>query len=361
MNNDQSRVCWLEECNRDSVAFVGGKNSSLGELINAGLQVPPGFAITTVGYRHFMENSGIEEQIFKLLRDVDHNNMETLESLSHEIRQLIEGAPFPIELEQDIDEMYRLLSKRCYLPSVPVAVRSSATAEDLPDASFAGQQDTYLWIHGLDDVLKNVKCCFSSLYTGRAIAYREKMNFPHEQVNISVGIQKMVNSHAAGVMFTLNPANGDRSSLCINSNYGFGESVVSGEVTPDDFLVNKITLEILKRTIATKTVHYVVDQVEQCTRLIDVPKEQQDIQSIADEEIKTLAKMGKRIEKHYGQPMDIEWAVDVDMPADRNIFILQARPDTVWSGKQSTKVSHEKKHSATEHILAAIMTGKKMG
>jgi phenol phosphorylase subunit beta len=360
MNTEKANVIWFEECNKDSVDFVGGKNSSLGELIKAGLRVPPGFAVTTTGYRNFMDHSGIEQNIFELLKDVSHEDIETLESLSKEIRQLIEETPFSIELEDDIAEMYRLLSQRCFLPATPVAVRSSATAEDLPDASFAGQQDTYLWIRGVDDVLHNVRRCFSSLYTGRAIAYREKMGYSHEEVNISVGIQKMANSHTAGVMFTLNPSTGDRSIIAINASYGFGESIVSGEVTPDEFLVNKITLDTIKRTIATKTVYYAVDHEEHRARLFDVPVERQNIQSIVDEDVSALAAMGKQIEKHYGKPMDIEWAVDSDMPADSNVFILQARPETVWSRKQAIPVSNGKKYTATDHILAGIMAGKQL-
>jgi len=357
---NEPMVIWFDDCNRNSLALVGGKNSSLGELINAGVRVPPGYAITTVGYRQFMDNSKIEAHIFDLLDGVDDEDLDGLNTVSEQIRESIETAPFSLELEDDIAESYRLLSQRCYLPAAPVAVRSSATAEDLPDASFAGQQDTYLWIRGIDDVLQHIKRCFSSLYTGRAIAYRQKMGFPHEAVNISVGIQKMVNSCAAGVMFTLNPSNGDRSSICINSNFGFGESVVSGEVTPDEFLINKITLETVKRTIANKTVYYAVDREAQCTRLLDVPPERQQVQSIVDEEINKLADMGKQIEKHYGCPVDIEWATDSDMPANNNIFILQARPETVWSQKKINATTEQKKQTATAHILAGIMAGKKL-
>jgi hypothetical protein len=167
--------------------------------------------------------------------------------------------PISIELEDLIAESYRKLSVRSCIPAVPVAVRSSATAEDLPGASFAGQQDTYLWIRGVDSVMHHVRRCISSLYTGRAIAYRMKMGFPHEQVAISVGIQKMANSFSAGVMFTIHPTNGDRSVIVIDSNFGFGESVVSGEVTPDHFVVNKVALDIMERTISTKEICYTVD------------------------------------------------------------------------------------------------------
>lgn len=358
MTSETPVVCWFEECNKGSIDLVGGKCSSLGELINAGIRVPPGFAVTTEGYKRFMNEAGISEQIFALLEGLDHQDLEALEAASMKIRGMIEAAPFSIDFEDDVGEYYRLLSTICCRPAVPVAVRSSATAEDLPDASFAGQQDTFLWIRGIDDVLTYTKKCFSSLFTGRAISYRIKMDFPHEQVAISVGVQKMANSHTAGVMFTINPTNGDRSSIMINSSFGFGEAVVSGEVTPDEFLVNKISLETLDRTITKKEVYYTVDYETQSSKCIDVPHERQSIQSIVDEKVIELAKMGKIIEQHYGAAMDIEWAVDSDMPDEANIFILQARPETVWSSKKKEPVA--KKGSAMDHILASLMTGQKV-
>jgi pyruvate,water dikinase len=244
------------------------------------------------------------------------------------------------------------------VPAVPVAIRSSATAEDLPGASFAGQQDTYLWIRGIDEVLHNMRRCISSLYTGRAIAYRINQGYDDELVAISVGVQKMANSFTAGVMFTIHPANGDRSVIVIDSNYGFGESVVSGEVTPDNFVVNKITLDIIERTISQKDIYYTVDQKTQESRKIEVPFERQKVQSLVDDEITELAWMGKQIEKHYGRPMDIEWAVDKDLPFGGNIFILQARPETVWSQKHRTVAKAGS--SAMDYILAGMLQGKRV-
>ena len=352
-------ISWFEEVNKDSVALVGGKCSSLGELINAGVRVPPGFAVTTRGYRQFMEEAGIQEEVGALLRGLDHQDMDRLEAASCEIRSMVESRPISVELEDAIAEAYRKLSVRSCVPAVPVAVRSSATAEDLPGASFAGQQDTYLWIRGVDSVLHHVRRCISSLYTGRAIAYRMKMGFPHEQVAISVGVQKMANSLTAGVMFTLHPTNGDRSVIVIDSNFGFGESVVSGEVTPDHFVVNKVALDILERTVSTKQVCYTVDFKEQKSVAMEVPFERQNIQSIVDDEITELAWMGKQIEKHYGRPMDIEWAIDKDLPAGGNIFILQARPETVWSDKPKAPASSGAM-SAMDFIVSSLIAGKKV-
>jgi len=352
-------VCWFEECRKDSVPLVGGKCSSLGELISAGVRVPPGFALTTEGYRRFMAEAGIDREVALLLTGTDPQDIEALEKVSVQIRAVIEAQPFSIEIEDLVAEYYRKLALRCCVPAVPVAVRSSATAEDLPGASFAGQQDTYLWIRGVDDLLHHMRRCISSLYTGRAIAYRANKGFGGDQVAISVGVQKMANSYTAGVMFTIHPANGDRSVIVIDSNFGFGESVVSGEVTPDNFVVNKVTLDIIGRTISQKELCYTVDLKTQTSRAIEVPFERQRVQSLIDDEITELAWMGKQIEKHYGRPMDIEWAVDKDLPAGGNIFILQARPETVWSEK-SQRAAASPGGSAMDYILSGFLAGKKV-
>jgi pyruvate,water dikinase len=353
-------VCWLQDCRNDAVALVGGKCASLGELIHAGVRVPPGFAITTHAYRRFMDERGLAAEVAALLASVDPRDMDALERASRQIRRRVEEAPFSIELEDLIAEHYRRLSVQCCMPATPVAVRSSATAEDLPGASFAGQQDTYLWIRGVDDLLAHVRRCISSLYTGRAIAYRANNGFRHEDVAISVGVQKMANAFCAGVMFTLNPSNGDRSSIVIDSNFGFGESVVSGEVTPDHFVVNKVSLDIVERTIARKEMFYTVDAKAQRACAYEQPLERQSVQSLIDDEITELAWMGKRIEKHYGRPMDIEWAVDKSLPAGGNIFVLQARPETVWSARRSEAAAPQGAKSALDYILATMMQGQRV-
>lgn len=352
-------VCGFEECRKESVALVGGKCSSLGELINAGVRVPPGFAITTEGYRHFMAGSGLERDIASLLHGLDASDMDALEQTSASIRRMIEAQPFSTRLEDLVAESYRKLALRCCTPAVPVAVRSSATAEDLAGASFAGQQDTYLWIRGADEVLHHVRRCISSLYTGRAIAYRANVGFDEDQMAISVGVQKMANSYTAGVMFTIHPATGDRSVIVIDSSFGFGEAVVSGEVTPDHFVVNKVTLDILARTISKKELCYTVDLKTQESRAVEIPVERQNVQSLIDDEITQLAWMGKQIEKHYGRAMDVEWAVDKDLPVGGNIFILQARPETVWSEKPQEPAPLAGA-SAMDYILASMLQGKRL-
>ncbi len=355
-------VRWFEECDKDSLPEVGGKCASLGELIRMGVRVPPGFAVTTHGCTRFLREAGILPEIGRLLQGLPHDDIPRLEEASARIREMIESRPMSIEFEDEIAEAYRCLSLRCGLPATPVAVRSSATAEDLPGASFAGQQDTYLWIRGADEVLHHVRRCISSLYTGRAIGYRQKMGFAHDEVAISVGVQKMANAYTAGVMFTVHPANGDRSVIVIDSNYGFGESVVSGEVTPDHFVVNKVTLDITERTISRKEHCYTVDLKTQRSHLMEVPIERQMVQSLVDDEISELAWMGKQIEKHYGQPMDVEWAVDKDVPSGSNIFILQARPETVWSAKAKAAAADSSKEatSAMNYIVSGLLSGRKV-
>jgi len=355
----QPLVVWFEDCHKDSVALVGGKCSSLGELINAGVRVPPGFALTTEGFRRFMVDAGIVREVRTLLAGLDLKDLDALEAASERIRSTIEAHDFSPQIEDEVAECYRKLSLRCGLPAAPVAVRSSATAEDLADASFAGQQDTYLWVRGVDEVLHHMRRCISSLYTGRAIDYRAKHAFDDEQLAISVGVQKMANAYTAGVMFTIHPSSGDRSVIVIDSNFGFGESVVSGEVTPDHFVVNKITLDIIDRKISEKLVCVTVDRKTQTSQTTDVPLERQCVQSLIDDEITELAWMGKQIEKHYGRPMDIEWAVDKDLPSGGNIFILQARPETVWSVRAKEPVA-KAAGSAMDYILSGILAGKKV-
>jgi pyruvate,water dikinase len=262
-------------------------------------------------------------------------------------------------LEDVIADQYRLLSRMARCPALPVAVRSSATAEDLPGASFAGQQDTFLWTRGVDDLLDRVRRCWSSLFTARAISYRIRMGFDHSQVLISVAIQKMVRSFTAGVMFTLNPTTGDPTTVVIDSNWGYGESVVSGEVTPDQFQVNKIAMEVIKKNISDKAIYYTTDPETDEVKKLEVDAERRESQSLLDSEILELAELADRIEKHYGKHMDIEWATEKSLPYKGEIYILQSRPETVWSRKEAKPIM-EPKASAVEHIVAGLIKGRKL-
>ncbi len=360
MSSRERLVCWFDECDGSSLNLVGGKVSSLGELIKVGVRVPPGFAVTTHGFRHFFQKNRLGAAVREQLSGIDVRDADRLETVCAALRQTIEQATFPLDLEDAVAESYRRLSVLCNAPATPVAVRSSATAEDLPEASFAGQQDTYLWVRGVDDLLDRTRRCFASLFNARAVAYRARMGFADEQVALSVGVQKMVNSQAAGVMFTLNPSNGDRSSIVINANFGFGESVVSGEVTPDEFVVDKVSLDLVRRVVPRKEIYYAVDRATHASKLFDLPVERQLVQSVLDEEVVALAAMGKLIEGHYRRPMDIEWALDTDVIAGGNIFILQARPETVWSARPARPQPGAPK-SALDQILATVLAGRRTG
>ncbi|MFH0822314.1 MAG: PEP/pyruvate-binding domain-containing protein [Pseudomonadota bacterium] len=349
----------FEECDLTMVNRVGGKCASLGELLKAQIPVPPGFAVTTEAYERFLADNGITDAVIDRLKGLDHEMIEEIDSASEDIRAWIENGRMSVDMEDHIAEEYRVLSRRTRMPALPVAVRSSATAEDLPDASFAGQQDTYLWVRGVDDLLDRTKKCWASLFTPRAIAYRMKMKFDHSKVLISVAVQKMVKSFAAGVMFTLNPSTGDRATVVIDSNWGYGESVVSGEVTPDQFHVNKITMEVTKKVISDKVIYYTTDPETDEVKKLNVEKERSKSQSLLDKEIIELVELAKKIERHYGKPMDIEWATEKSLPYKGEVFIVQSRPETVWSRK-AQKPLVEPKGSAIAFITAGLIKGKKV-
>lgn len=332
----------FRKLNKSSLPLVGGKNASLGELINAGIRVPPGLAVTTNSYSVFMKKAGINDTIFNLLADLDPDNIDLLNQAAEKVQAMIKTADIPDDVRQEIGDGYALLCEKCEVDPLPVAVRSSATAEDLPTASFAGQQDTYLWITNADRVIESVRKCWASLYTPRAISYRVKNNFPHEKVLISVGVQKMVNSRAAGVMFTLNPTDGDVSKVVLEGSWGLGETVVSGSVNPDKFVVDKVMGEINERTISTKHIECVFDVEKGETVDADVDEDLQCICCLEDQEIRELVKTAKAIEAHYGRAMDIEWAIDKDFSFPQNIFIVQARPETVWSQRKKESVLGKK-------------------
>jgi pyruvate,water dikinase len=325
----------FSQLDKSSLPLVGGKNASLGEMIKAGIRVPPGFAVTTASYSVSLENAKIKDRIYNLLSDLNPDNIAALNQAAAEIQELIHTVVIPDDVQQAITYGYSQLCNQCRVETVPVAIRSSATAEDLPTASFAGQQDTYLWVTGADQVILNVKKCWASLYTPRAISYRIKNDFPHEKVLISVGVQKMVNSRAAGVLFTLNPTTGDISKVVIEGNWGLGETVVSGSVNPDKFVVDKVMMEINERTISTKHIECVYDFDKGEVVNADIAEDMQCTCCLEDMEIKELVKTAKKIESHYGRPMDIEWAIDKDFSFPENIFFVQARPETVWSQRKT--------------------------
>ncbi|MCW4028119.1 MAG: phosphoenolpyruvate synthase [Candidatus Bathyarchaeota archaeon] len=358
---EQALVLWFDVLRNNDVSIVGGKNASLGEMIHAGLPVPFGFAVSAYSYERFIVEKKIAEQIYKIIKETvtNPNDPKQYDAASKKIRELMEKTPMPQDIETAIREAYEKLNKRFSLKDTFVAVRSSATAEDLPDASFAGQQETYLNVKGADDLIEKVVKCWSSLFTPRAIFYRNEKGFPHEKVFISVGVQKMVNSRAAGVMFTINPVTGNRDEIVIEGNFGLGETVVSGAVNPDDFVLDKGSLIIKERRIARKTVKYIRDPKTGKTIHLDIPEAEQKIVCVSDQEIHALGELAKRIEKHYGKPMDIEWAIDQDLKFPENINLVQARPETVFGSKSST--DEAKMAESTAQDLKVVVRGISAG
>jgi pyruvate,water dikinase len=352
-------VIWFENLRKTDIPSVGGKNANLGEMISAGIPVPPGFAITAYAYKKFIDETGIATRIYEVIQETvkDKNDPVQYEEASVKIRKLIESTAMPKDIENAVKSAYKELCRKINLKDAFVAVRSSATAEDLADASFAGQQETFLNVKGADEVVKNTVKCWSSLFTPRAIFYRTEKGFAHEKVFISVGVQKMVNSKAAGVIFTLNPVTGDTSQIVIDGNYGLGEAVVSGAVNPDDFVVDKKSLKIIEKRIAKKTVQYLRDTKTGKTVHLEVPDDKQEQPCISGEEVVKLAELANRIEQHYGKPQDIEWAIDGDLSFPSNVFIVQSRPETVWSTKLAQAPEIEAGGMKSAEMLKVVVKG----
>ncbi|ARS88754.1 PEP/pyruvate-binding domain-containing protein [Natrarchaeobaculum aegyptiacum] len=342
-------------CNNEQIALVGGKNASLGELMDAGedVQVPPGFAVTTTFYETFLEERSIDAYITDRLATVDFDDDNAVADASEDIRSHIEDEPLPTNLIDELEGGWERLEQRTG-DDLRVAVRSSATAEDLPDASFAGQQDTFLNVRDFEEVTLRTKECMSSLFTPRAITYREQHGFDHDDVLISVGIQKMVDARSSGVMFTLNPANGDRSKVRIESNWGLGEAVVSGTVTPDSFLVDKPVFKIVDRSIQSKDEMTI--STGDGTAEVTVSDDRRDVPSVTADEIIQLTIIAKKIEQYYGEPQDIEWAIE-ETGDGKEFYVLQSRPETSWNDEvdeTSTSASSNptlSNDSAAEQIL----------
>ncbi|RLF07934.1 MAG: phosphoenolpyruvate synthase [Thermoprotei archaeon] len=347
---DKAYVLWFEEIDKNDLPLVGGKSANLGELTKAGIPVPPGFAVTSYAYKEFIEKTGLKERINELLKEVAGSNKPQLfEEISAKIRKLIEESDMPEDIAIAIKENYRKLCKKVGIEKVSVAVRSSATAEDLPGASFAGQQETYLNVEGEGDVLLKVKKCWSSLFTPRAIFYRQEKGIAHDKVLMSVIVQKMVNAKAAGVMFTIHPVTGEEDKIVIEGSWGLGEAVVSGSITPDVYVVDKRTLEVIDKKIADKSFELIRDPLTGETIKREVPAERRNIPCLSDEEIRKLAELAIKIEQHYKYPQDIEWAIDRDLKFPDNIFIVQSRPETVWSLKE--KKAPEKVEATVERKI----------
>jgi pyruvate,water dikinase len=370
VNKEKAFILWFEEVGTHDVGLVGGKNSSLGEMIqeltSKGVNVPGGFATTAHAYRHFIASAGVEAKLRELFADLDVTNLPNLQERAKKARALILETPFPQDLQTAIAVAYAEMCRR-YGEDTDVAVRSSATAEDLPEASFAGQQETYLNVHGLSSVLDSCHKCFASLFTDRAISYRQEKGFDHFAVALSVGVQKMVRSDLAtsGVMFSIDTETGFRHAALITAAYGLGENVVQGAVNPDEYFVFKPTLKngfkpILEKRLGSKSIKMIYAGGSKLTKNVEVAQVDRDKYCITDEEILQLARWACIIEDHYSNvrntdtPMDIEWAKD---GLTGELFIVQARPETVQSQKSANVI---KTYELKEHSTV-LATGRSVG
>lgn len=366
----QKNTLWYDGLSMEDVDKVGGKNASLGEMVsnlaNAGVSVPNGFATTSYAFNQFLDFEGLDHRIHQLLDDLDTNDFDALRKTGTTIRQWILDAPFPADLERDIRDNYETLVEGN--PELSVAVRSSATAEDLPDASFAGQQETFLNVKGIDSVLEATKHVYASLFNDRAISYRVHQGFDHRGIALSAGIQRMVRSDKAssGVMFTLDTESGFDQVVFITSAWGLGEMVVQGAVNPDEFYVHKPLLEtsqapIVKKTFGSKQIKmiYSEDQaIGKQVEIVDTSEQERSEFSLTDDEIKELAKQAMIIERHYQRPMDIEWAKD---GIDGKMYIVQARPETICSQNGQNIIERYELNNTADVLIEGRAIGQRIG
>lgn len=381
-NKENKFILWFDQINNDDVALVGGKNASLGEmyttLTSKGIKVPNGFVVTAFAYRYFIEKEGLTSFIENALKDLNTSDIENLQEKGKSIRDKIISSNMPNEIESEIVEAYKNLSNTYHMKEADTAVRSSATAEDLPGASFAGEHETYLNIVGGESVLEAVKMAMASLWNDRAISYRVDKGFNHLEVALSVGVQKMVRSDKAssGVMFTIDTETGFREVVEIDASWGLGEMVVQGKVTPDAYLIFKQTLNlgfpaIIKKTIGSKENKMIyasigseqVSLVTKSTKIVKVAEKDRNTFVLTDEEILILSRWGLEIEKHYSEragkpaPMDMEWAKD---GISNELFIVQARPETVQSEKKHTSIVEYSLSTESEPVVIGIAVGTKI-
>ena len=312
--SDYCAIKWFNEIRKTDIPIVGGKGANLGELTSAGAPVPPGFCVIADAYARFIKENGLNTSISDLLAGIDFENTAELQAKTETIRSLIQNAPVPAYMHDQICGAYEKLAQTVGVKDPRVAVRSSATAEDLPDASFAGQQDTYLHVIGAESVVDYVRQCWASLWTARATYYRQKQNYDHFSVSLCAVVQKMVDSEKAGVMFTANPVTSERGQIMINASWGLGEAVVSGSVSPDEYILEKESLTELDVVVADKKIMIVDKDKSSGTVTVNVADylgpSAVGARCMSAEEVRRLAEAGKAIEKLYGAPMDIEWAQD---------------------------------------------------
>jgi pyruvate,water dikinase len=337
-------ISWFRDIGLGDRPKVGGKGASLGELQRAGIKVPPGFVVRTEAFESFIEALESHAPVRKRVADLAADELEAMRVVSQELRQRVEEAPLPADLQQEIRDAYQHLGEAGAPPAV--AVRSSATTEDSADASFAGLQDTYLWVEQADSVMRKIRSCWASLYSLESLSYRRRQGIAESAVAMAVVVQTMVDARTAGVMFTRSPTSGDRSVISIEAAWGLGSAVVSGEVTPDRWVVAKITGEISVRDISDKAIRHARASGGGVEELpVELVRRREPC--LSDAELQSLRAIGRQVERHYGRPQDIEWAVDRHT---QQILLLQSRPETVWSNKDNQAASVAKVSDPLLHV-----------
>lgn len=348
MTQDNTRaLIWFGDIGIHDRPLAGGKGASLGEMTRAGLPIPEGFVVSTQAFTQWLDTLDARHAIRRRISALQHDALDAVNACTADIRATIEQEALTNALLDELATSYERLG------SGPVAVRSSATSEDSEEASFAGLQDTYLWVKGVDALVEKVRTCWASLYSPESVSYRLRLRLPEDQLAMGVVVQRMVHSKCSGVMFTRSPTTGDRSVITIEGSWGLGSAIVSGEVTPDRFVVNKVTGEIRNRSIADKAVEHVPD-VAGGVRELEVETLRRKACCLSDAQIQALAQIGRTVEKHYGAPQDIEWALD----QDDSIRLLQSRPETVWATRDRAPVA-KPAASAFDHIFATLGGQKK--
>jgi pyruvate,water dikinase len=339
-------IGWFADLTLADRPSVGGKGASLGELTGAGIVVPAGFVVRTAAFEAFLAELEGTSPLRGRVESLAADDLEGIAALSAELMCRVTSHPFPVALRAELANAHAAL---CVAdPLAPLAIRSSATTEDAEDASFAGLQDTYLWVKGVDAVEQQVRACWASLYSVPSLSYRRKQGLPESGVSMAVVVQCMVDARCAGVMFTRSPVTGDRSVIVIEGAWGLGSAVVSGEVTPDRFVVAKITGEISVREIRDKHIRH-IPKVEGGTEEVETPAALREVPCLSDDELQQLRAVARRIEKHYGRPQDIEWAFD----QQGSLRILQSRPETVWSLKEAAPVSAAR-DNPLHHVMSVF-------
>jgi len=347
-------ILWFGEIGRNDVARVGGKGASLGELVRAGIRVPPGFVIATPVFTCFMDAADPGGGLRREVAELDADDLAAINRSGDRLRERVRDTPLPDE----VAVAFTGASAQLAAKSDGFAVRSSATSEDSAAASFAGLQDTYLWV-SVDQVPDRIRACWASLYNDESISYRRRLGLAESPLAMAVVVQSMVDASVAGVMFSRSPTTGDKSVVTIEASWGLGSSIVGGEVTPDKYIVNKVTGEVIDRVIAAKAIRHVRESCGAGVRVEDVPEQQRSASCLDERQIAALVHIARQCENHYGSAQDMEWAVSASATGEsecEDIYLLQSRPETVWSRRESTAVATPRE-KAFEHVFAVLGGG----